>query len=323
MALLRDSWLDPDPILYHYMVKLVGSDALGSPGVLYVRGPYYDVLRFYTVDDSRGLLALGVPNTSPSPGYAQAVQLQTRRQANDLVAVVDAIIRDSVGDVAAAQLHVRQIQQLNERIVVVLGAIVGKNLGTDRESARKWWTDQRGYAYQAKPPVERQDWTLGEDKPTYTDSVHSSCFAADTPVLTLAGPMPIQAVKIGDQVLSQDPKTGTLRYQAVIEALHNKPAMVLKIRLGNDTIKATGIHRFWKTGQGWIKAQDVKPGDRLRTLGGSAEVTAVDESLVQPVFNLKVMAGQTYFAGGPKLLVHDSGAVEPVLEPFDRGPSGE
>ena len=208
VALLRDSWLDPDPILYHYMVKLVGSDALGSPGVLYVRGPYYDVLRFYTVDDSRGLLALGVPNTSPSPGYASAVQLQTRRQANDLVAVVDAIIRDSVGDVAAAQLHVRQIQQLNERIVVVLGAIVGKSLGTDRESARKWWTEERGYVYQAKRPFERQDWTLGEDKPTYTDSVHSSCFAADTPVLTLAGPMPIQMVKIGDQVLSQDPKTG-------------------------------------------------------------------------------------------------------------------
>lgn len=103
--------------------------------------------------------------------------------------------------------------------------------------------------------VQCQDWTLGEDKPTYTDSVHSSCFAADTPVLTLAGPMPIQMVKIGDQVLSQDPKTGALKYQPVIEALHNKPAMVLKIRLGNDTIKATGIHRFWKTGQGWIKCR--------------------------------------------------------------------
>lgn len=69
--------------------------------------------------------------------------------------------------------------------------------------------------------------------------------------------------------------------------------------------------------------QDVKPGDRLRTLGGSAEVTAVQENLVQPVFNLKVMDGQTYFAGGPELLVHDSGEVEPVLEPFDRGPVGE
>ena len=77
----------------------------------------------------------------------------------------------------------------------------------------------------------RQDWTLSDDKPTYTDSVHTSCFAADTPVYTLDGPRPIQSVEVGDQVLSQDPKTGILQYQPVTEAFHNKPAMVLKIKL--------------------------------------------------------------------------------------------
>ena len=103
-------------------------------------------------------------------------------------------------------------------------------------------------------------------------------------------------------------------------ALHNKPAMVIKIKVGHDVIKATEIHRFWKAGSGWVMARDVQPGDRLRSLAGSVEVSAIERGLVQPVFNLKVQNGQTYFAGGRKLLVHDSSSVDPVREPFDAVP---
>jgi hypothetical protein len=38
---------------------------------------------------------------------------------------------------------------------------------------------------------------------------------------------------------------------------------------------------------------------------------------VQPVFNLTVLNGHSYFAGSRKLLVHDSSPVEPVIGPFD------
>ena len=209
---------------------------------------------------------------------------------------------------------------MNARVVEVLSAVIGKDLGKDREAARKWWTEERGYAYEPPPPRPRQDWTFSDDKPTYADSVHCSCFAADTPVVTLTGPRPIQSLMIGDQVLSQDPRTGALSYQPIVAALHNKPAMVIKITLDHDVIKATGIHRFWKAGGGWAMARDLKPGDRLRTLAGIAEVSAVQTSRVQPVFNLKVANAQTYFAGGRALLVHDSSLVEPVSEPFDAVP---
>ncbi len=320
VALLRDPVLDGDPILYHYFVQLVGAEAIGSPGVLFVRGPRYDLLRYYTVDDSQRPVALGVPNSTPSPGYPLAVANQTRRQAIDLAAAVNQILSESADHVAAARLHVLEVGQLNARIVAVLGAAIGKDLGKDREAARKWWTEERGYAYQAPAPSARQDWTFDEDRPTYVDSVHSSCFAADTPVQALDGPRPIQSLQIGDQVLSQDTRSGALSYQPVVAALHNKPAMVIKIKLGHDVIKATEIHRFWKAGSGWVMARDVQPGDRLRSLAGSVEVSAVERGLVQPVFNLKVQNGQTYFAGERKLLVHDSSAVDPVREPFDAVP---
>ncbi len=320
VALLGDPVLDTDPILYHYFVQPVGVTAIGSPGVLFVRGPRYERLRYYTVDDSFSLLSSGIEVTSPSPGYPLAVWNQTKRQAMDLAAAVQQILRESVPDVAAARLQALQIGEFNARIVQVLGAVTGKDLGIDREAARKWWTEERGYAYQAPAPSPRQDWTLSEDKPTYVDSVHSSCFAAGTPVVTLSGPRPIESLRIGDQVLSQDPRTGRLSAQPVVAALHNDPAMVFHIKLGQDVIKATAIHRFWKAGTGWVMARDLKPGDRLRALAGVAEVSAVAMGRVQPVFNLKVQDGQTYFAGGRNLLVHDSSLVEPVYEPFDAVP---
>ncbi len=321
VALLRDPVLDPDPILYHYYVQLVGAESIGSPGVLSVRGARYNVVRQYTVDDTFGPAALGVPNPTPSPGYALAVSNQTRRQANDLAAAVNQILQESADQVAAARLHVLQVGQLNARIVEVLGGAIGRDLGKDREAARKWWTEEQGYAYHAPAPSARQDWTLDDDNPTYFfGSVHSSCFAVDTPVLAIDGPKPIQSLQVGDQVLVQDPQTGALSYQPVMEALHNKPAMLIKIKAGTDVIKATGIHRFWKAGSGWVMARDVRAGDRLRSLEGVVEVTSVEGGRVQPVFNLRVRNGQTYFAGERKLLVHDSSLVESVQEPFDAVP---
>jgi hypothetical protein len=320
VALLGNPVLDPDPILYHYFVQPVGVTAIGSPGVLFVRGPRYDVLRYYTVDDSFSLLSSGIEVTSPSPGYPLAVWNQSRRQAMDLAAAVEQILRESASDVGAARLQAFLVGEFNARVVQVLGAVIGKDLGIDREAARKWWTEERGYAYQAPAPSPRQDWTFSDDRPTYIDSVHSSCFAAGTPVVTLNGPRPIESLKIGDQVLSQDTRTGRLSMQPVVAALHNEPAIVMHISLGPDVIKATGIHRFWKAGTGWVMARDLKPGDRLRTLAGLAEVSAVLMGRVQPVFNLKVQDGQTYFAGGRNLLVHDGSLVEPVYEPFDAVP---
>jgi hypothetical protein len=314
VGMLRDPELDPDPILFHFELQPTGWHQVGSPGFLYIEGPRYDVLRSYTVDEVR---ALGSPVNSPGSNYVQRVMIQRERQVSDLTAIIDQIRRESVDDVQAAKLHVRQIEQFNDRIVGLLSAATGKSLSTDPEVWRKWSTEERGYAYDPPSPRSRQDWTILESKPTLVSNSHYSCFAAGTPVHTLNGSRSIESVNVGDQVLTQDPRTGVLGYQPVVAALHNKPYNVLKITLGDSVIKATGIHRFWRVGQGWVMARDLKPRDVIRALNGTTTVEAVDAIGAEPVFNLKVLQSESYFVGNRGVLVHDNSLVQHVLNPFD------
>ncbi len=65
-------------------------------------------------------------------------------------------------------------------------------------------------------------------------------------------------------------------------------------------------------------ARDLKPGDRIRAIGGVVAVRSVESSATQPVYNLDVAENHDFLVGSKGLLVHDSNFVQPVLEPFDR-----
>ena len=82
---------------------------------------------------------------------------------------------------------------------------------------------------------------------------------------------------------------------------------------------ASRFHRFWLAGRGWLMARDLKPGEVLRTLGGPARITSVEQAPVQPVFNLDVAGSRTYFVGDSAMLVHDNTLPppHPVVPPFD------
>ncbi|MDR3621633.1 MAG: polymorphic toxin-type HINT domain-containing protein [Paludisphaera borealis] len=222
-------------------------------------------------------------------------------------------------DVAAIQQMNQAINESNERVLPLVTAATGQDFGDDREAWNGWWSDQLGYAYQSSSPVT---------KPTYTEIVQlptpnvlarasHSCFAAGTPVQTLAGPKPIESIRIGDRVLSQNATTGAISYQPVLVVHHNPPAPLLKLSLGSETVLATGIHRFWKVGKGWIMARDLKPGDVVRTLGGSLALEAVEPAGTAPVFNLDVAENRDFFVGESGFLVYDFSVVQPVARPFD------
>jgi hypothetical protein len=321
VAMLRDPQLDPDPILFHYRLIPIARDSFTAPGILFVRGPDYDVFRTYTVDEGRAILTgTGTVPVAPMSGFAVRVNQQRQQQLRDLEALITQIRNESADTVLVAREHVRQVDRSNGRVIQMLGATTGQDLGKDREDWRKWWNEERGYAYEPPPIRARQDLTFDESKPTYYDNVHLSCFAAGTPVRTLAGPRPIESVAVGDRVLTQDPRTGALSYRPVIEAPHNKPDRLYRIDLGRDAIKATGIHRFWKAGRGWVMARDLKQGDVIRSLGGVATVKSVERAGVEPVYNLKVLQAESYFVGETGLLVHDNSEVQPVTRPFDATP---
>ena len=49
-----------------------------------------------------------------------------------------------------------------------------------------------------------------------------------------------------------------------------RPARTLRIELDGDAVVATSIHRFWKAGVGWVMARELKPGDVVGTIDGTA-----------------------------------------------------
>ena len=117
--------------------------------------------------------------------------------------------------------------------------------------------------------------------------------------------------------MTQDAPTGEVTFRPILAVFHNKPAATLRVVLDGESIVATAIHRFWKSGSGWAMARDLRPGDRVRTLGGQAEVMEVDRDEIRPVFNLEVADGHSFFVGTRRALVHDNSLVAPTPEPFD------
>jgi hypothetical protein len=319
-----------------------------SPGILFVEGERYNIRRFYVQpppaanmylprlfsDDmpfnpSAGQLnslGLGIPglttggvmgNLMNNPVVmaerrdAQIANAVLANQANAMV-----VQRQLAEDIAVVDSMNESIRATNDRVLPVLKDLTGQEYGDDPSAWQRYQLDQAGYAFLASSTSE---------KPTYDSVVNipgissgHSCFAAGTMVRTIEGDRPIETVRAGDLVLVQDTKTGSLGYQSVVVAVHNPPNATLKIRLGgSEAVVATGIHRFWKAGQGWTMARDLKAGDPIRTLGGVATVEAVEDDRVQPVFNLEVGEGHSFLVGKLGALVHDNSLVEATPDPFD------
>jgi hypothetical protein len=141
-------------------------------------------------------------------------------------------------------------------------------------------------------------------------------------VRTLQGQKPIEDVREGDLILSQNTTTAAMSYLPVVLVYHNPPNPTYRIILGTEMIVATGIHRFWKAGTGWTMARDLKAGDHLRTADGSLiEVTSIEKEKVQPVFNLQLAGGDSFFVGKAGVLAHDNSIVAPTEKPFDSVPA--
>jgi hypothetical protein len=238
-------------------------------------------------------------------------------------------------DVRSLEAQKVAIAESNDRVLAILKPLTGQDLGPDREAWSRWLTDLRGYALRTEESPQGAP-TVTEDVPialvpspsigvgiistgpTYIP--HHACFAGGTPVHTLTGPRPIETIRAGDRVLVQDTAKGSLAFEPVVAVYHNPPNQTLRVALGGEGVVATGIHRFWKAGRGWTMARDLKPGDTVRTLGGTAVVDSVEPVGEQPVFNLEVAGGHSFFVGGRGLLVHDNSLVEPVSRPFDAAP---
>ncbi len=274
-----------------------------------------------------------VLNRSPSTdlvnisGYVQIPIGQLMAQAE----YANAAARQTMeNDINQIETYNKSVTSFNDRVLPVLAGVAGANFGTDLTAWRNWWIDQVGMAIlpqrtQDTPTVVEQvpiDFQFQATQPVIVSQTSQtqrlmSCFAAGTLVQTQTGLRPIESLKVGDVVLTQSVKTAGLGYQPVVKVHHNPPSATFKIVLGGETIVSSAFHRFWAPGRGWVMARDLKPGDVLRTLGGLATVSTVENDRVQPVFNLDIAEDADFFVGHLGALAHDNTLPDTRLTPFD------
>ena len=154
-------------------------------------------------------------------------------------------------------------------------------------------------------------------------------FTAETPVHTDEGQKPIEEIEVGDKVLSEDPETGEQGYfevvaitsHAVDEVLHvtldveaEDSDNDLRQQLNSDTMEVTPEHPVYVEGKGWLWAENLSIGDRLRRAdGGMAKVLAIERRELdepQMVYNFTVKGPHTYFVLEAGVLVHNAGVCK-------------
>ena len=116
--------------------------------------------------------------------------------------------------------------------------------------------------------------------PRFPEQV-GGCFIAGTLVHTDQGLKPIEAIRIGDRVLSQPEAGGEKTYKRVVDtfAFEEKEVFVVKIRnwdpnIGDRNARVrhlycTGNHPFWVEELGWTAAENLCDGNQLRLADGS------------------------------------------------------
>ncbi|MFJ3528101.1 polymorphic toxin-type HINT domain-containing protein [Streptomyces sp. NPDC090132] len=145
----------------------------------------------------------------------------------------------------------------------------------------------------------------------------SHSFLVDTKVELANGETKsIQDVRTGDVVLATDPETGKThgrKITATIVTEDDKKFTELSIRADgkNSELTATDTHPFWSPNRhAWIDAGDLRAGDLLRTLSGTAVTVAAIRRYTeqQRTYDLTVERTHTYYvlAGDTPVLVHNS-----------------
>jgi hypothetical protein len=130
----------------------------------------------------------------------------------------------------------------------------------------------------------------------------------------------IEDVAVGDTVWAWDEATGEVSQKRVIRVYRRTAdhLRVLRTRSadGRDSqeLKTTDEHPFWGEGRGWVRAAELRVGQKVRQAdGGYATVTASwreDRPEGVPVFNLETEDLHTYHVAqagtrAPPLLVHN------------------
>jgi hypothetical protein len=224
-------------------------------------------------------------------------------------------------DVAALDRYNHDVRQFNDRVKSALETALLDDHGPDRKAWTKWWTDV-AQSWGSASPSLAPNRPQPPSAPTQNRAILPG-FAAGTPVWTSTGLQPVESLRTGDLVLTQETATGTIAFTPVLVTHQEAAQPVREIAIGGTTITATELERFWVSGKGWVMALDLKPKDAIRGLGDSASVGSLKESDSRPAYQVCVGVGRGLFVGERGILAHDERVAAPATSLFDSVPELE
>jgi hypothetical protein len=247
-----------------------------------------DALLFTRISIQRGTGRVDVNNP-----FRIRIPLLARAGARELASVREAIDETN-----------RRAALTNERILDVLRQTTGQQLPNDPQAWWQWWSEYNELGHSEQR-------TIRDDGVRYSivslpTQISLSCFLRGTQVWTDTGALPIEAVRVGDRVLSQDQETGELAYKLVLDTTVRPPSPTLRIGVGDEEIATTLGHPIWVAGKGWRMAKELKPGELLHGVHGGVPIDYIEPGPEAEAYNLVVADFNSYFVGNHRVLVHDN-----------------
>lgn len=220
----------------------------------------------------------------------------------------------------------RRTAEINSRVCDALSTATDEQFAAQPEAWWDWWNQHNGIFVPGPKQLRAQRQTSRVDivdqlSPAVQAlssgaQIPLDCLAKGTKIASINGLVAIDKVQVGDMVLAQDVETGELAYKPVLRSTVRPASQLVMIHTDNDKFECSGGHPFWVSGDGWVKARDLKAGMELHTSKGSARISFVEETKVEVTYNIIVADFNTYFVGETKALSHDNsirGAVETIV----------
>ncbi len=158
--------------------------------------------------------------------------------------------------------------------------------------------------------------TTAKKKKTAT----SKCFVAGTKISTEKGFTPIEQIKPGDYVWSEDPATNEKALKKVKKIFVREKDSIIRLSINGEVIETTHEHPFYVEDRGFIAAGELKASDEVRLQSGKTGLVDYIEEiqLNEPikVYNFEVEDFHTYYVSEQKVLVHNTcGKVSTSTKP--------
>jgi hypothetical protein len=126
------------------------------------------------------------------------------------------------------------------------------------------------------------------------------CFVEGTAVLAASGAVAIEAIAIGDLVYAYDDQTGDVALKEVVQLFRNETYELTTVRTSDgQEIISTPTHPYYTINRGWLKASELRAGDKLLGVNGQEVIVEfVQHELFEnkiAVYNFEVKDYHTYF----------------------------